>query len=96
MSFSQVSELIQKNSPPAVWEKIRSRTDEFNTMYRDVKKGDRYRTVYQPGKGTTLFLNQQELGTVEDREFSEAFFGMWIGKTPIDTRFRDKLLGLIK
>jgi hypothetical protein len=86
-------EMIKKNIDSAGFIRIQNQVDQFNTFYRDVIPGDRYRAEYTPAGGTTLYLNGRALGTIKGDEFSRAFFSIWIGKNPIDKKFRDRLLG---
>ena len=86
-------EMIMRNTTDAEFGIISERLSRFNSFYRDVKPGDRYRAEYIPGRGTTLYLNGRSLGTVPGNDFSKAFFSIWIGRDPIDKNFRDKLLG---
>lgn len=86
-------EMIKRNTTVEGFGKISERLNTFNTLYRDVKPGDRYRAEYIPGRGTTLYLNGRPLGGVPGNDFSKAFFSIWIGRDPIDRKFRDKLLG---
>lgn len=86
-------EMIKKNTDTAGFIRIKKQIDTFNGFYRDVNPGDRYRAEYNPGKGTTLYLNGKSLGTINGDEFSKAFFSIWIGNNPIDKKFRDSLLG---
>jgi len=86
-------EMIKKNTDSSGFRRIENQLDTFNTFYRDVIPGDRYRAEYTPAGGTTLYLNGKALGTIKGDEFSRAFFSIWIGKNPIDKKFRDRLLG---
>lgn len=86
-------EMIKRNTSEAEFNIISGRLTTFNSFYRDVKPGDRYRAEYLPGKGTTLYFNGTPLGTVPGNDFSKAFFSIWIGKNPIDKKFRDRILG---
>ena len=87
------SEIIKKNVPPNQYEKLSPFIKQMNNLYRDVRPGDRYAATYIPGKGTGLALNGNPLGIVPDSEFSEAYFAIWLGKNPINEKFRDTLLG---
>jgi hypothetical protein len=78
-----------------VYNRLASKVDQLNQLYRNVTPGDRYTLTYIPGKGTTLAYNTIPLGTIEGREFSTALFSIWIGESPIDEGFRDRLLGRI-
>ena len=72
---------------------LRPRLDQINAWYRDVKPGDRYSLTYLPGVGTELALNGSRLGVIDGADFASAYFRIWLGDTPIDTRLRDQLLG---
>jgi hypothetical protein len=72
--------------------KLRSRIDRINTLYRDVKPGDRYALTYVPGVGTELSLNARPLGSIEGPDFAAAIFAIWLGPNPLDETFRDDLL----
>lgn len=67
--------------------------ESLNSLYRNVKPGDRYALLYIPGAGTQLIYNTIPLGTIEGSEFAKVVFGIWIGDNPIDKEFRNKLLG---
>ena len=46
-----------------------------------------------PGAGTELALNGSRLGIIDGTDFASAYFRIWLGDAPIDTRLRDQLLG---
>ena len=85
--------MIKKNVTPAQYQAMKDRVDKFNSLYRDVKPGDRYRAIYIPGKGTSLYHNNRLISTTGGDDFAFAFFSVWLGKNPIDINFRSKLLG---
>jgi hypothetical protein len=72
---------------------LRPRLDQIDAWYRDVRPGDRYALTYIPGIGTELALNDRRLGVVAGADFAAAYFRIWLGDHPIDTRLRDQLLG---
>lgn len=72
--------------------RLRSRIDRLNAIYRDVKPADRYALSYLPGRGTELTLNGVPLTVVEGADFAEAYFGIWLGREPIDARLKRDLL----
>jgi len=75
-------------------EAIREGINQINTLYQDVKKGDRYSITYVPGTGTTLQFNDEVKGTIPGAEFARVYFSIWLGdKTPYKD-FRNKLVGL--
>ena len=72
---------------------LQSRVDRLAALYRDVRPGDRYALTFIPGKGTELALNDEPLGTIAGDDFARAVFAIWLGPNPIDSAFRDLLLG---
>ncbi|OVE76539.1 hypothetical protein BVX97_00830 [bacterium E08(2017)] len=66
--------------------------DKMHSLYRTVKKGDRYFLQYVQGEGTTLFLNGKQLGTVEGADFASIYFGVWLGEIPLDEKLKAGLL----
>ena len=85
-------ELLEQNHPPERVAAIRERLDRLNTLYRDVKVGDRYRLTYIPGEGTTLSHNGKALGTIPGADFATDYFGIWLGAKPLNDAFRDQML----
>lgn len=88
------SEIIKRNVEEPMFRRIESRVQELNDMYRNVKPNDRYSLIYIPGHGTELTLNDVPLGVIPGADFARAVFSIWIGNTPIDESFRDRLLGI--
>lgn len=87
------AEMIRRNTTEAEFNRIRTGINTLNGLYRPVKPGDRYRAEYIPDRGTTLYLNGKPLGTVAGVDFARVFFSIWIGKNPINKKFRERLLG---
>jgi Chalcone isomerase-like len=85
---------VADNVPAATLATISDRLEEFNTFYQDVQPGDRYALTYRPGRGTELSLNGTPLGRIAGDDFAAAVFAIWLGTDPIDTDFRDALLGV--
>jgi chalcone isomerase-like protein len=70
------------------------RIEYHNSLYVDVKPGDRYSLTYVPGQGTKLRLNGVERGTIEGADFAAAIFSIWLGAKPMDNKFKRSLLGM--
>jgi hypothetical protein len=88
------SKSIAKNVDPETFERLRPQIEYHNSLYVDVKPGDRYSLTYIPGKGTELALNGEPRGVIEGAEFAAALFAIWIGQEPIDRSFKNQILGL--
>lgn len=84
---------ISRNVSLTAFQRLQPKINEFNTLYRDVKPGDRYALTYVPAKGTTLSWNGQALGTVAGEEFARGLFDIWIGPNPLDSDLKRLLLG---
>lgn len=84
-------EILVGTHPPEYIAVLRGRLDKLNALYRDVKVGDRYRLTYQPDRGLTLSYNGKDLGTIPGADFAEAYFGIWLGDTPLNESFRDQM-----
>ena len=48
----------------------------------DVKEGDTMTLAYSPGKGTSLSVDDKELGVFEGKNFAKAVFSIWLGPKP--------------
>jgi hypothetical protein len=84
--------ILERNQTPAAMAQLQSRIDRINAAYRDVKPGDRYALTYLPGRGTELALNGVPLITLEGADFASAYFGIWLGRQPIDEGLKRALL----
>jgi hypothetical protein len=84
--------VLVRNQRPEELARLRSRIDRLNAIYRDVKPGDRYALTYLPGRGTELTLNGVPLTVIEGADFAEAYFGIWLGREPIDAKLKRDLL----
>jgi hypothetical protein len=83
---------LERNQTPEELARLRSRIDRINAAYRDVRSGDRYALTYLPGRGTELALNGTPLITIEGADFAAAYFGIWLGREPIDEKLKRDLL----
>jgi hypothetical protein len=86
--------MIKKNVDAQTFKRLQPKIEYHNSLYEDVKPGDRYSLTYIPGKGTELALNGDPKGIIEGSEFAAALFSIWIGSNPIDKKFKKQILGL--
>jgi hypothetical protein len=87
------NEIMAQNLEAESLERLRPRIAEHNALYKDVEPGDRYSLSYIPGKGTELALNGNPLGVVKGADFAAALYGMWLGENPMNSSFKEQLLG---
>jgi len=74
-------------------EKLTRWSDSMARVFPDVKKGDRIVGVHIPGKGASFYHQGQPTGTVEDAEFSDMFFAIWLDPRTREPSLRKALLG---
>jgi len=92
--FSSSSDrLLRDNLPGEQYRRLAERLQNFYQLFEDIKPGDRYSLTYLPDIGTELRLNGELLGVATGHDFAIAYFGLWIGPSPISANFRDQLLG---
>ena len=84
--------VLERHHSASELARLRSRIDQLNAAYRDVKPGDRYALTYVPDQGTELSYNGQPLITIQGADFAAAYFGIWLGKDPIDKDMRSRLI----
>jgi len=91
--FGKAAEkVLADNFSPDVIAPLRSRLERLNTLYQNVKPGDRYALTYIPGVGMELALNGTPKGTIEGADFATAYFAIWLGNKPIDASMKAQLL----
>ncbi|MBI3783032.1 MAG: chalcone isomerase family protein [Deltaproteobacteria bacterium] len=84
--------ILADNIDAETFNRLRPRLQKLNSLYEDVKPGDRYSLTYVPGKGTELALNGKPKGVIEGADFAAAYFAIWLGRRPIDESLRAQLL----
>jgi hypothetical protein len=85
---------LARNVDAATLERLRPRIDYHNSLYEDVKPGDRYSLTYIPDRGTELALNGSPKGLIEGVDFAAAVFSIWLGPKPISESFKKQILGI--
>jgi hypothetical protein len=91
--FAETAENFLKQTMSTVaFNKLQARIENLHNAYRDVRPSDRYALTYQPGIGTTLYLNDESLVTIRGADFAKAYFGIWLGTPSVNDQFRDSLL----
>lgn len=81
---------ISASSPDQItaWSKF------MDSVFVDVKAGDRLTGVHLPSAGVRLFLNGKLIGESPDVAFSEAFFKIWMDPKTKRRDLRSALLSL--
>lgn len=66
--------------------------NQMRTLFPDVKTGDRITGVHLPGRGAVFWGNDRRLGAVEEPEFAQLFFGIWLAPQTSEPQLRRTLL----
>ena len=71
--------------------------DEVETflswLKKPIKKGDVFEFSFLPHNKTLVSKNNITLGKIENKKFSTALFGIWLGDMPAQLDLKNKLLG---
>jgi hypothetical protein len=86
-----VQEGFQKNSGPDM-PRLRERLDRFLKAIPDLKGGQQILITYLPGRGTVLKAGGGEEITVPGKDFADALFSVWLGKSPVDDDLKGEML----
>lgn len=81
---------ISSSSP----EQITAWSAFMDTVFVDVKAGDRLTGIHLPSMGVRFFLNGKLIGESPDTAFSEAFFKIWMDPKTKRKDLRSALLAL--
>ena len=70
-----------------VWE------NQMIALFPDVKEGDTLVGIQSVEGSARFYYNDSFVGQVNDKEFSKAFFGIWLSRKTSEPKLRRKLLG---
>ena len=62
-------------------------------LKQPIKKGDIFEFAFLPHNVTHVSKNTAELGSIENKAFASALFGIWLGDMPAQQDLKIKLLG---
>lgn len=74
-------------------DKLERWAEALARIFPDVKKGDRIVGVHRPGKGVSFYHQGEPTGSIEDTEFAETFFAIWLDPRTREPALRKALLG---
>lgn len=72
---------------------LKDRLGKFMGVIPDLKEGQLLTLTYVPGKGTTVKGGGGAETTVEGKDFADALFSVWLGKSPVDDDLKTGMLG---
>ena len=65
----------------------------MKNIFPDVKQGDVLIGIYTSDKETVFYDAEKEIGRIQDPEFGEKFFGIWLNEKTSEPEIRTALLG---
>lgn len=71
---------------------LQERLDKLCDAVADLKSGQTLTIEYVPGKGTTI-SGTGKTYTAEGKDFADAMFAVWLGKSPVDDDLKKGMLG---
>jgi len=75
-------------------EDLQPKIDIFNSYFTEAaEKEDIYDIIYEPGKGTSVYIKGELKGIIEGLDFRKAVFSIWLGENTSLQSLRDDLLG---
>lgn len=82
------------------WRKLGQSSDEqqqqwaaeLQSLWRDVKDGDTLSALLQADGGVTFYFNGEELGALNDTDFGNAFFDIWLHPDTSAPKLRRQLI----
>jgi hypothetical protein len=83
---------FQANAPEAA-ATLSSEIQQFCAWWTDLKDGEAAVMTYLPGKGTTLEIGGNELGTIPGKPFADLLLSVWVGPDPPGSSFKEGILG---
>lgn len=67
---------------------------KFISFFKDeINKEDVFDIVYLPNRGSVIYKNGDESGTIKGKEFKKALFGIWLSSDPADKNLKKGMLG---
>jgi hypothetical protein len=64
----------------------------MRALFPDVVAGDRLTGIHQADRRVLFYRNDTRIGRIEDRQFGEAFFGIWLDPRTVVPDLRRELL----
>lgn len=67
--------------------------DKMLAQIPDVKQGSTMTITYSPAQGTTLAVDDKQLGVYKGKGFADAVFSIWLGPNPPTEDLKSGMLG---
>jgi hypothetical protein len=70
--------------------------EQMQRIFPNVKDGQTITGLVDKQRFSHFYFEEQELGAIEDTEFSQWFFNIWLSENTSEPKMRKQLLGLKK
>jgi hypothetical protein len=67
---------------------------EMQRVFPDIQPGDRLVGLAVPGRGARFYTGDRMVGAIDDPQFAQAFFGIWLDARTSEPQLRRALLKL--
>jgi len=72
--------------------RLQERLDRFLRAIPDLKGGQTIVITYFPGRGTLIKPGLGEEVAIPGKDFADALFSVWLGKSPVDDELKQEML----
>src|SRR5438105_14276361 len=86
-----VQQGFERNSAAAM-PGLQARLDQFLAAIPDLKEGQTIVITYLPGRGTLLKAGAGEEISVPGKDFADALFSVWLGRSPVDDELKNEMM----
>ena len=86
-----VQQGFERNSAPDM-PKLQKRLDDFLAAIPDLREGQTIVITYLPGRGTLLKAGLGEEITIPGKDFADALFSVWLGRSPVDDELKREMM----
>lgn len=84
---------FESNLPADVYQQLKPRIEQFNSLFDTAVADDVYYLDLIPGKGVRVSFNGQEKGIISGDDFYAALLKIWLGEEPVDEDLKQALSG---
>ena len=92
-SMDEIRRLAEQNNASVSADQLRKWESYLSRTFPDVSNGDQLIGIFIPGKGCRFYSRDRLLSEIDDPEFADAFFSIWLDPQSRDSELREQLLG---
>lgn len=75
---------------------LEERLQKFSTLFGDVQKGDVFTFDFLSNGDTQVGIDKHIQGVIHGADFQQALLSIWLGKHPVGSELKQKLLGFFR